>query len=141
MVWDKTCVTISGCSRQNARDWYRKSQMPILAYSSLGRGLLSGRINSSMIENIDLYLDRFAQRGYAYPENYERLKRCELLAQKKGASVAQIALAWIFHQGMNMFAVVNTSKAERMRENIGAFNILLSDEECLFLDLEVDRLM
>ena len=74
-------------------------------------------------------------KGYAYPENFERLKRCEELAAEKGVSVPQIAMAWIFRQNMNTFAVVSTSRPERMKENIHALDISLSEEEAAYLDL------
>ena len=79
-------------------------------------------------------------KGYGYPENYERLRRCELLAEKKGASVPQIAMAWIYNQKINSFAVVSTTRAKRMRENIDALHIKLSPEELAFLDLEREEL-
>ena len=69
-------------------------------------------------------------------ENFERVRRCELLAKEKGATVAQIALAWLFCCGLNTFAVTGTSSAERMKENIAAFSLKLTQEECRFLNLE-----
>lgn len=79
-------------------------------------------------------------KGYGYPENFERLRRCELLAEKKGASVPQIAMAWIYNQNINSFAVVSTIKAERMRENIDSLHIKLSAEELAYLNLEREDL-
>ena len=60
----------------------------------------------------------------------------ELLAKEKGATVAQIALAWLFCCGLNTFAVTGTSSAERMKENVAAFSLKLTQEECNFLNLE-----
>ena len=133
VVWDDTCVTISGKDGKEARDWYIKNQMPVIAYSSLGRGLLSGKMRSSDAANADKYLDSFAMRGYAFPDNFERLRRCEILANEKNASVPQIAMSWIFYQKMNMFAVVSTSTSARMQENINALRIELTEEECRYL--------
>ncbi len=135
VVWDDTCVTISGKSQTKAREWYQKNQMAVIAYSSLGRGLFSGRLKSNDTANVAKYLDSFARNGYAYPENYERLRRCEELAQSKNVSVPQIALSWIFHQGMHMFAVVSTSSPERMTQNVEALKIDLTDDECKYLNL------
>ena len=138
VMWDDSCVTISGKKQQEARDWYKEKQIPVVAYSSLGRGLFSGRLKSSDSQNADKYLDSYAMKGYAYPENFERLKRCEILAQKKEVTVAQIAMAWIFNQGMDMYAVVSTSSAARMQSNIDALDIKLSEKECRYLDLLED---
>lgn len=82
----------------------------------------------------DAYLDWFAMQGYGYPENYERLRRCEELAEKKRATVPQIALAYVFSQPFHTFAILSTSKATRMQENIDALGLHLTDSECRYLE-------
>ena len=114
--------------------------MPVIAYSSLGRGLFSGKLNSSDPENAGKILDANAMEGYACPQNFERLKRCEELAGKKGFSVPQIAMAWLFKQKVNTFAVVSTSKPSRMKENIAALSIEMSENETEYLNLEKERI-
>lgn len=133
--WGGGCVTISGPGNKQAREWYRKTQMPVIAYSSLGRGFFSGKLKSSDVEQASKILDSAAMKGYICQENFERLKRCEELAKKKGVSVPQIAMAWIFRQNMNTFAIVSTSNPERMEVNIQALDISLSEEETAYLDL------
>lgn len=133
--WGGGCVTISGPAGEGARKWYQENQMPVIAYSSLAHGLFSGQVKSSDIEHIKEVLDGPAMKGYAYPENFERLRRCEELAGKKGVSVPQIAMAWIYRQKLNTFAVVSTSRAERMQENIDALHVELSEDEVRYLDL------
>lgn len=132
--WGGGCITISGPSNENAREWYRKNQMPVIAYSSLGRGLFSGRVKGNEPEKAGQIMDPVAMKGYACPANFERLRRCEQLAAEKKCSVAQIAMAWIHKQNINTFAVVSTSKASRMKENIAALHIELSEEEANYLN-------
>lgn len=136
--WGGGCVTISGPANAEARQWYEKTNMPMIAYSSLGRGLFSGRLRSKDAEKAAEVLDPFAMRGYGYPENFERLHRCEVLAKEKGATVPQIAMAWIYSQKLNCFAVVSTAKAARMQENIDALHISLTPSEIAWLTLERD---
>lgn len=140
VVWDNTCVTICGDQGKEARKWYIDNRMPVVAYSALGRGLLSGKMKSGDAENAGKFLDSFAMKGYGYAENYERLKRCEELAQAKNATVSQIALSWMFRQKMNMFAVISTSSRARMEENIKAFDIELTEKECDYLNLLLQNL-
>lgn len=132
--WDGTCVTISGKRNADARDWYKQNRMPVIAYSSLGRGLFSGRLKSG--EEAENILDGAALKGYGYEENYERLRRCEIMAAEKGVKIPQIAMAWLFNQPLNTFAVVSTSSEARMKENIAALNIILTEDECQWLNLE-----
>ena len=64
------------------------------------------------------------------------LRRAEELAEKKGVTVAEIALAWVFRSPMNVFPVVSTTNPERLAKNIGAMEIPLTEEERAWLDLE-----
>ena len=133
--WGGGCVTISGPGGADARAWYEKEGMPVVAYSSLGRGLFSGKLKSADAAQADRVLDEFAMKGYGCPENFERLRRCEELAAKKGVSVAQIAMAFIYAQPLNTFAVVSTQSAKRMKQNIAALDIELDKDEADWLDL------
>ena len=48
-------------------------------------------------------------------DNFERLRRCEIIAEKHGVTVAQIAMNWIFSHPLNIFAIASMSKADRMK--------------------------
>lgn len=132
--WGGGCVSITGRKGEDARVWYRKTQMPVLAYSSLGRGMFSGKISDA--ETARRFLDMFAFRGYACEQNYERCRRAKDLAERHGVSVSQIALAWLFAQGLNLYVVIGTSNVERMRQNFAALSLTLTHEECRWLNLE-----
>lgn len=134
--WGGGCVNICGPENQAARAWYEKNQMPVIAYSSLGRGFFSGKLKSGHADHASDYLDSFAMKGYACPDNFERLRRCEILAEKHGVMVAQIAMSWIFSQPLNIFAIASMSKADRMKTNREALLLKLSNEEIAYLALE-----
>jgi len=128
-------VTLNG--DQEAQKWYENNQMPVIAHSSLGRGLMSGKLKSTEQEKATQVLDSFAMKGFAAEENFERLGRCEEIAEAKGASVAQVAMSWVFHQKMNVYAVVSTKTPARMKQNIDAISLPLTEAECRYLNLEV----
>lgn len=134
--WGGGCVSITGDENKDTRLWYENNQMPIIAYSSLGRGLLTGKVKYDDIDHISDYMDEFAIKGYCLEDNYLRLKRCEELAKQKNAMVSQIALAWLFKQPLNTFAIVSMSSEKRIKDNIKALSIELSDDECRYLNLE-----
>ncbi len=137
--WGGGCVTVSGPSNKEAREWYAQSGMPVIAYSSLGRGLFSGRLkHNAGMEEASKVLDKHAMKAYYCKDNMERLRRCELLGTDKDRSVPQIAMAYLFAQPMNTYAVVSTSKASRMIQNIEALNISLGPHDIAWLDLEAD---
>ena len=132
--WGGGCTDISGPAHADERAWYKAQNMPVIAYAGLCHGFLSGKLKSDHIEQADEVLDRFARKGYLYPENVERLRRCEEMAKKKGASVAQIAMAWIYHQDLNTFAVVSSCNETRMRQNTASLDIALTEEEISYLN-------
>ena len=136
--WGGGCVTISGPENEEARSWYRRENMPVIAYSSLGRGLFSGKLRSDNAEKASAVLDKAAMKGYACPANFERLRRCEELAAAKGVTVPQIALRWIFSQEMDVFAVVSASRPERMEENTKALEIPMTTDDADYLNLKRD---
>ena len=60
--WGHGCVTISGPSQTEARRWYEQNGMPVIAYSSLGRGLFSGKLKSADTDKAASILDGTAMK-------------------------------------------------------------------------------
>ena len=131
--WGGNCVSISGAENQAAQDFYRKTQLPVLSYSSLAGGFFSGKLHYAEKDKARKILDGPSYKAFASEENFERLRRCEQMAKEKGCTVSQLALSWIFHSGLNVFAIISASTKQRMLENAGALDLPLSEEECRFL--------
>jgi len=136
--WGGNCTSISGPANASDRKWFEESRMPVIAYSGLAHGFLSGKLTSANWDRMDEVLDSFAIRGYRSEENRERLRRIEKMAAEKGESVPRLALAWLLCQNVNVFPVVSTTKVSRMEENAGALDIALTPAECEWLNLESD---
>jgi len=133
------CVEISGPKHADAREFYRREQMPVFSYSSLGRGMFTGRVHSGDPEGAKRVMDADGVKGYCYPVNFERLARTEELAAEKHATVSQIALAWLLNQNFPVFPIVSTSKGSRMQENLRSLEIELTPDELRWLDLQQDE--
>jgi len=129
--WGPGCVTISGPNEAEARRFYRENDIPVFAYSSLGRGMLSGRVTR---ENYREMLDNAALTAYAHEVNFQRLDRARALAEQKGVSVPQIALAYILNQPFRVFPIVGAASKQEMSEAAAAAEIVLSANECSWLD-------
>lgn len=132
--WDGTCETITGDEHAEDRKYYEKSQIPVIAFSSLGRGLLTGKFKSSEIDNINKVLDANARKGYAYPVNFKRLARCEEIALQKNMKIPQVALAYLFNSKMDVYAVVSMSSNQRIKDNLKSLDITLTEEEISYLE-------
>ena len=118
--WGGDCVTISGPENRQEREWYRETGMPVIAYSSLGRGFLSGRFASFDWEGARRVLDPFAQKGFLSEDNMLRLQKAEELAKESGFTVPQIAVQFVLSSPMNTFAAASMSGLDRIAENAAA---------------------
>ena len=134
--WGGGCVSISGPAEVENRRWYQDSGMTIFAYAVLAHGLLSGKVKSDALSDVEKRLDPFAIRGYCCRQNYERLRRTEQIAKKHGCTVAQAALAWVLAQPLEVFAQVSASTPERFSSNLGALEVELTEEELRYMDLQ-----
>ncbi|EJD06586.1 Aldo/keto reductase [Fomitiporia mediterranea MF3/22] len=92
-----------------------------VAYSPLGRGLISGRYRSraDFDENdLRLILPRFSEENF--PKNLELVDKFKVVAEKYGATSSQIALAWILAAYPNFIPIPGSRSAERVEENARA---------------------
>lgn len=110
----------------------RELGIAVVAYSPLGRGLLTGRIKSSAdlaAEKGDMrsVLPRFNKDNIE--QNGRVVDKIAGIATAKGVSVPQIALAWLLKQGDDIFGIPGSSKAARLAENLNAMQVQLTDEE------------
>ncbi|WP_223851982.1 aldo/keto reductase [Bifidobacterium myosotis] len=134
--WMGDCSTLNGASMAEDRAWYRANQLPMFAYSVLGRGFMTGMFASDDLDTAEQRLDEAARKGYCYPDNFERLRRAEILAARKSASVAQIAIAWVLSQDLNVYALLSCTSPAIIASNVGALAVDLTPEEMRWLNLE-----
>ncbi len=132
--WPNT-VSISGPAATEARAWYRTTRLPIFAWSSLAHGFLSGQFRSDRRDEPGTDYERFVLRTYGSDENFERLRRAEILATEKGVSVPQIALAFILEQPLDVYAVVASRSPDEFAANAAALDLSLTRAELDWLDL------
>ncbi|GKA81730.1 probable aldo-keto reductase 2 [Tanacetum coccineum] len=62
-------------------------------------------------------------------DNKMIFERVNEMATKKGCTAAQIALAWVHHQGTDVVPIPGTTKVENFNQNIGALSVKLTPEE------------
>lgn len=134
------CISISGVNGVEARKWYEKTKMPLLAWSPLASGFFSGRFQRDNLHAFgEREWDEVVVRTYAKETNFQRLDRAAILASEKGVTPAHIALAYVINQPMNMFSVVGPHSAGKFAANIEAANIRLTPQEMDWLDLKIDN--
>jgi aryl-alcohol dehydrogenase-like predicted oxidoreductase len=126
------CVSIAG--DEDAQAWYRASRMPIFAWSSQARGFFSGRYRPELTEGPNQDAQNVI-RTYYSDANWERYRRADELAERKGATLRQIALAWVLHQPLEVFALIGPATVSELEDCLGALDVDLSAEEVGWLNL------
>ncbi len=113
---------------EETRQTTRALGISFVAYSPLGRGFLTGAIQT--LADVD---GRRAAHPRFQAENFERNRALvapiEALAAQKGCTPAQITLAWLLAQGDDVVAIPGTRYPARLDENTGALAVTLSPEE------------
>jgi aryl-alcohol dehydrogenase-like predicted oxidoreductase len=137
--WEN-CICISGPAGAEARRTYKEWGMPVFCWSSLAGGFLSGRITPLNKDEMASEFNELVARCYYSDDNFERLSRAQTLAARYGATVPQIALAFLLAQGLDLYALVGCASGEEMQANIDAFDFCLCEEEAKWLDLELTDL-
>ncbi|MBF0244358.1 MAG: aldo/keto reductase [Planctomycetes bacterium] len=135
--WGEGCVSLGGAAMKPARDWYEREHLPVFAYSSLARGLFSGRVRPEGVARAvaDGLLDQACARAYCHEVNIARLQRLFEMAGKLGVSVPQLALAYTLNHAMEVYPLVGAACAEELRDNLKALEINLSSRDGEWLDL------
>lgn len=110
--------------------------------SQVAHGLLSGKVNTGTDFSHDDDVRKFVPQ--LKKENLEaNAPLIELIAkyaEAKEATSAQIALAWMLHKYPNVVPIPGSKNQERILENLGAWNVILTDEEFISLDTALNQL-
>ncbi len=108
----------------------RKLDIGFVAYSPLGRGLLSGAIRDPKVfqesSEFDFrsILPQF--QSDTYQENFHLVEALIAIAQKKNCTPAQLALAWLLAQGEDIIPIPGTKRMKYLEENLQAVDVILS---------------
>lgn len=109
-------------------DTARELGVTVIAFSPLGKGILSGRFRSAddfAPDDMRRTIPRFNAENF--PKNLRIVDEFNRLAKKKGCTGSQLALAWVIAQGA--IPIPGTKNDERLVENFGARNVDLDESE------------
>jgi len=113
----------------------RELGIGFVAYSPLGRGFLTGRYRStSDLPEGDSRAQRFPRfNAENMADNLELVDRVEELADRKGCTAGQVALAWVLAQGDDIVPIPGTKRLKYFEENLVAADVELSEEDMRWL--------
>jgi aryl-alcohol dehydrogenase-like predicted oxidoreductase len=108
----------------------RELGIGFVPYSPLGRGFLTGKIEAAdQLSEGDYRRTNPRFQGEALDRNLSLVETLKRLAAAQGRTPAQLALAWLLHQGEDIVPIPGTTKLSRLEENIGATEITLAADE------------
>ena len=114
----------------------RELGIGFVPFSPLGRGFLAGRFRA-----VTDLADDDSRRGYPrfQPENFQRnlrvVTQLQTMAERKGCTAAQLALAWLLAQGDDIIPIPGSKRRERVEENAAAVDVQLTREDLATLDM------
>jgi aryl-alcohol dehydrogenase (NADP+) len=120
------------CYREEEREMIplcRDQGIGILAWSPLAKGFLSGKYKrnekpqSSRFNDDDLLNERFFK-----PEDFDVVERLAEVADEKGASPSQVAIAWLLHKGVTA-PIVGPTKLAHVEDAVAAVDLKLSEDD------------
>ena len=108
----------------------RELGIGFVPYSPLGRGFLSGAIRSiEDLEPGDFRRTKPRFQGENFQKNLDLVEAIRAIAADRGLTAAQLALAWVLHQGEDLVPIPGTRRIEALEENIAAVDVVLSAED------------
>ena len=110
----------------------RELGVGIVPYSPLGRGELTGSVDMSADDDFRRGSPRFQEGNRE--RNLERVERARQIAEEVGCTPAQLALAWLLHQGDDVAPIPGTRRPHRVEENAAAADVELSGEQLRALE-------
>lgn len=123
-------------AREDLLPYCREYGIGVMAYGPMARGLLTGKFDAAS-QFHDLRARDARYQGEAYRRNLRLVESLGGLAERKGCTIAQIALRWVIDQAGVTAAIAGAKRGSQVAENAGAGRIRLSAEE---LD-EIERLL
>jgi aryl-alcohol dehydrogenase-like predicted oxidoreductase len=118
----------------------RELGIGFVAYSPLGRGFLTGQLKSPDDFAADDYR-RLSPRfqGENFARNLELVERIKEIAERKGITAGQLALAWVMAQGDDIVPIPGTKRRNYLDENIAAAAVVISEAEKAEIDAALPR--
>ncbi len=109
--------------------WHEQEQLPLLSWSSQARGFFTGRFTPEDQSNADLV------RVFYSDDNWERLARATKLAEQKGVTAIQIALAYVLNQPFPSCALIGAQSEAELKSCDEGSTIKLTKQEMDWIDL------
>lgn len=108
----------------------RELGVAFVPFSPLGRGFLTGKIESpTEFKEDDMRRGMPRFQAENFEKNLKLVTTIEQLAERKGCTPAQLALAWVLAQGQDIVPIPGTKRRKYLEENVGAVEVELDEKD------------
>ncbi|MEU8268010.1 aldo/keto reductase [Sphaerisporangium sp. NPDC049002] len=119
---------------------FRELGIGLVAYSPLGRGFLTGTITSTdQFDAGDFRASNPRFQGENFDANHRLVIQIQEVAEAKGVTPGQLALAWVLAQGEDIVAIPGTKRRTYLEQNVAAVDIALTRDELAALEKAAPR--
>ncbi|KAH6662654.1 NADP-dependent oxidoreductase domain-containing protein [Plectosphaerella plurivora] len=123
-------LDIEGPSGTHLLDTCKELGVSVVAYSPLGRGILTGRYRSKEdFEEGDVRVNMERYQGENFRKNLALVDKFKELADRKGCTSSQLVLAWLLAQWEKIIVIPGTKNVKYLEENFKAGEVQISVEE------------
>jgi aryl-alcohol dehydrogenase-like predicted oxidoreductase len=113
----------------------RELGIGFVAYSPLGRGFLTGRFTTPEDFDEDDFRRHHPRfQGENFQRNLDLVERVRAIAEEKGCTAGQLALAWVLRRGDDIVPIPGTKQVRYLEENVAAADVDLTDDDVARLD-------
>ncbi len=118
----------------------RELGVGLVPYSPLGRGILTGAITSTEeLDAADFRRHNPRYQGEAFDANLALVAEVRRLAEAKGVTAGQLALAWVLAQGDDVVPIPGTKRVKYLEENVAAASVEMTPTDLDALEQAVPR--
>ena len=117
----------------------RELGISVTAYGVLSRGLISGHWQPSGTSGFDFRAMSPRFQPGNVEKNLELVEALRSIAEEKGVTVAQIAIAWVAAQGKDIVPIIGARRRDRLAESLGALDVRLTAEDLTTIENAVPR--
>lgn len=109
-------------------------KMGLLVWSPLAGGFLSGKFTRNGEVDKDSRRGKFTLPPVVLPKGYDIVEALQAVGERRGATVAQVALAWLLHQPCVTSVIIGAKKESQLKDNLGSVDVKLDGVDLKQLD-------
>jgi aryl-alcohol dehydrogenase-like predicted oxidoreductase len=117
----------------------------LVPYSPLGRGFLTGTVDVDSLDDLDFRARNPRFSGEAGRSNQQIVDAVRAVAERRGVTASQVALAWVYAQagrlGVNLAPIPGTKRVTWLEQNVAAVDVVLDETDLAELDPLADKVL